>query len=66
MRYKNNVLDKLNQTDALVNRLAVQVNRNISKEEILETLTALKEQIENTREMVSIEHDDFAQQFAGQ
>jgi len=66
MRYKNNVLDKLNQADALVNRLAVQVNRNISQNEILETLTLLKEQIENTREMVSIEHDDFAQQFVGQ
>lgn len=66
MRYKNNVLDKLNQADALVNRLAVQVNRNISQNEILETLTSLKEQIENTREMVSIEHDDFAQQFSGQ
>lgn len=66
MRYKNNVLDKLNQADALVNRLAVQVNRNISQNEILETLTLLKEQIENTREMISIEHDDFAQQFAGQ
>jgi len=66
MRYKNNVLDKLNQADALVNRLAVQVNRNISQNEILETLTSLKEQIETTREMVSIEHDDFAQQFAGQ
>ena len=66
MRYKNNVLDKLNQQDALVNRLAVQVNRNVNREEILETLTALKEQIESTREMISIEHDDFAQQFAGQ
>ena len=64
MRYKNNVLDKLNQTDALVNRLAVQVNRNMSQNEILETLTILKEQIEQTREMVSIEHDDFAQQFS--
>jgi len=64
MRYKNNVLDKLNQADALVNRLAVQVNRNISQNEILETLTLLKEQIETTREMVSIEHDDFEQQFA--
>jgi hypothetical protein len=64
MRYKNNVLDKLNQADALVNRLAVQVNRNISQNEILETLTSLKEQIESTREMVSIEHDDFEQQFA--
>jgi hypothetical protein len=66
MRYKNNVLDKLNQVDALVNKLAVQVNRNYAQNEILETLTLLKEQIENTREMVSIEHDDFAKQFAGQ
>ena len=63
MRYKNNVLDKLTQADALVNRLAVQVNRNVSQNEILETLTKLKEQVESTREMVSIEHDDFENQF---
>ena len=66
MRYKNNVLDKLNQTDALVNRLAVQVNRNIDKNEVMETLTMLKEQIESTREMISIESDDFEQQFRPQ
>ena len=66
MRYKNNILDKLNQADALVNRLAVQLNRNMSKEESMETLTILKEQIESTREMVSIEHDDFEQQFKPQ
>lgn len=63
MRYKNNTLDKLNQADTLLNRLTIQINRNIPREEILETLTLLKEQIESTREMVSIEHDDFAQQF---
>jgi DNA-binding transcriptional regulator YiaG len=66
MKYKNNVLDKLNQTDALVNRITVQVNRNINKDEILDTLSMLKEQIESTREMVSIEADDFAQQFRPQ
>jgi hypothetical protein len=66
MRYKNNVLDKLNQVDALVNRLAVQLNRNMSKEESMDTLTILKEQIESTREMVSIESDDFEQQFRPQ
>ena len=66
MKYKNNVLDKLNQTDTLVSRLAIQVNRNMSKDEVLETLTMLKEQIESTREMISIEHDDFAQQFRPQ
>ena len=66
MRYKNNVLDKLNQTDSLVNRLAVQVNRNMNKDEVLETLTMLKEQIEYTREIVSIESDEFEQQFRPQ
>lgn len=65
MRYKNNVLDKLNQADASVNHLAVQLNRNVSRDEILEVLTSLKEQIESIREIVSIEHDEFAQQFAG-
>ncbi len=64
MRYKNNVLDKLTQTEALISRLALQVNRNMSQNEILETLTILKEQVEQTREMISIEHDDFAQQFS--
>jgi hypothetical protein len=66
MKYKNNVLDKLNQVDALVNRLAIQLNRNMNKEESIDTLTMLKEQIESTREMVSIEHDDFEQQFRPQ
>ena len=66
MRYKNNVLDKLNQVDALVNRLAVQLNRNVDREESMDTLTMLKEQIESTREMISIEHDDFEQQFRPQ
>ena len=66
MRYKNNVLEKLNQTDALVNRLAIQLNRNVNREESMETLTMLKEQIESTREMISIESDDFEQQFRPQ
>ena len=66
MRYKNNILDKLNQIDALVNRLAIQINRNVNREESMETLTMLKEQIESTREMISIESDDFEQQFRPQ
>ena len=64
MRYKNNVLDKLTQTEALISRLALQVNRNMYQSEMLDTLALLKEQVEQTREMISIEHDDFAQQFS--
>jgi len=66
MRYKNNVLDKLNQLNSIASRLQVQVNRGGTQEQVLESLEMLKETIEQTREMVSIEHDDFAQQFAGQ
>jgi hypothetical protein len=65
MRYKNNVLDKLVQTDAIINKIQVQVNRNISSEEISESIIQLKEQLDTVREMVSIESDDFEQQFAG-
>ena len=63
MKFKNNVLDKLVQADALVNRLVIQTNRNYSKEDIVETITTLKEQIESVREIVSLEQDNFDQQF---
>lgn len=65
MRYKNNVLDRLVQVDTVINRIQVQINRNISAEEISESIEQLKTQLEGVREMVSIESDDFEQQFAG-
>jgi DNA-binding transcriptional regulator YiaG len=65
MKYKNNVLDKLNQVEAISNRIQLQVNRNMDQEQILESIENLKEHIEKVREMVSLEQDDFAQQFAG-
>ena len=64
MRYKNNVLDKLTQLEALVTKVQFQVNRGVQQDTILESVEDLKEQIEKTREMVSLEQDDFAQQFA--
>jgi len=64
MRYKNNVLDKLTQLEALVTKVQFQVNRGVQQDDILESVEDLKEQIEKTREMVSLEQDDFAQQFA--
>jgi DNA-binding transcriptional regulator YiaG len=65
MKYKNNVLDKLVQLEAAVNKVQFQVNRGIEQDQILESIDEVKEQIEKTREMVSLEQDDFAQQFAG-
>jgi hypothetical protein len=66
MRYKNNVLDKLNQIDAIANRINVQVNRGGTQDQVLESIEMLKEAIESTREMVSIEADEFEQQFRPQ
>jgi hypothetical protein len=66
MRYKNNVLDKLSQIDTIANRLNIQVNRGGTQDQVLESIELLKEAIESTREMVSIEADDFDQQFRPQ
>lgn len=64
MRYKNNVLDKLTQLEATANRIQLQVNRNMEQDQILESVELLKEQIEKTREVISLEGDNFEQQFA--
>lgn len=63
MRYKNNVLDKLTQTDTIVNRINLQVNKNMTQDQLLESVEMLKESLEGIREIISIESDDFEQQF---
>lgn len=63
MRYKNNVLEKLNQIDNIANRIQVQINRNYSKEDMSASVGQLKEAIEKIREIISIESDEFERQF---
>ena len=65
MRYKDNVLNKINQADILVNRVTFEVNRNTPQDQVLESLTLLKEQISSIQEIISVEPDDFEQQFRG-
>jgi len=65
MRYKTNVLDKLVQTEAIINRVQLQVNRNVEQDQILESIDQLKAQIETVREIISVEPDDLEQQFRG-
>jgi hypothetical protein len=65
MRYKNNVLDKLVTVDTAVNRIQLQVNRNVSQNDIQDSIDALKESLESIREIISVEPDDFEQQFRG-
>ena len=64
MKYKNNVLDKLTQLESTITKIQFQVNRGMDQDQILESIEDLKEQVEKTREMISLEGDDFAQQFA--
>jgi hypothetical protein len=64
MRYKNNVLDKLVQLETAVNRVNIQVNRGGTQDDVNQSIETLKEQIEQIREMISIEPDDFENQFA--
>lgn len=64
MRYKNNVLDKLVQLESLASRIQFEVGRGMDQERISETVDLLKEQVEKIREVISVEPDDFEQQFA--
>jgi len=64
MKFKTNILEKLNQLDATVNKVKFQVNRGMDQDQVLESLDQVKEQIEKINEIVSLEQDDFAQQFA--
>ena len=65
MRYKDNALNKLTQLEAIAGKIQLQVNRRVDQDSILETIKQLKEQIETIREIISVEPDDFEQQFRG-
>lgn len=66
MRYKNNVMQKIEQAEALVSRIQLQVNRGMTQNQILESIESLKGQLEDVKGIVSVEPDDFEQQFAPQ
>jgi hypothetical protein len=65
MRFKNKVLDDLNQAQNIAQRAQIQVNRGGTQQEVLDTIEQLKEHIENIKELISVESDEFAQQFSG-
>lgn len=64
MRYKNNVLDRITQLNTTTSRIEIQVNRGGTQNDVNNTIEVLKEQLEALREMISIEPDDFENQFA--
>lgn len=58
MRYKQMVLNKLEQLDILTNRVTLDINHNNTKDNILESLTLIKEQIGDITSDISSENDD--------
>lgn len=64
MRFKNRVLDGLTQAQNIGQKLQVQVNRGVSQNEVMETVEQLKNHLEQIKELVSVESDDFEQQFS--
>ena len=60
MRYKDQVLNKINQLENLNRTLDFQLSRGESSDSLLQTLTDMKEKIEDLRSTVSLEHDEFS------
>jgi hypothetical protein len=63
MRFKNQVLNGLEQAQNIGHKLQVQVNRGMPQDELIETVIQLKEHLEKIKELISVESDDFNLQF---
>lgn len=57
-------MEKIEQAEAIITRLDVQLSRGATREQIFETLDVLKGQLDQTKSIVSLESDNFEQQFA--
>jgi hypothetical protein len=60
MRYKDQVLNKINQLENLNRTLDFQLSRGEGFNELMQTLADMKEKIEELRSTVSLEHDEFS------
>jgi hypothetical protein len=60
MRYKEQVLNKINQLENLNRTLDFQLSRGESSDSLLQTLSDMKEKIEDLRSTVSLEHEEFS------
>ena len=60
MRYKDQVLTKINQLENLNRTLDFQLSRGENLQEVMQTLSDMKEKIEDLRSTISLEHDEFS------
>lgn len=63
MRYKPLALNKIEELEAILNRLEFDVNRNQSREQALATLDVFKGKLDELRSLINVEHDNFEEQF---
>jgi hypothetical protein len=59
MRYKSQVVTKINNLDMMLRTLDFLVSRAESQDSILQYISEVKEKVEELGSMVSIEHDEF-------
>jgi hypothetical protein len=60
MRYKDQVLNKINQLENFNRTLDFQLSRGEGFDALLQTVADMKEKIEDLRSTVSLEHDEFS------
>jgi hypothetical protein len=63
MRYKDNALNRITQIEASLQRIQLEVNRGMSQDKVMESLEMTKAQVENLKDLINVESDEFAQQF---
>lgn len=63
MRYKLNVLNKLDQIDSTLLKIQFDVNRGVGQDIALGHIDELKEQLDTIRGMIGVEPDDLENQF---
>lgn len=59
MRYKSQIVTKLNNIDMMFRTLEFLVSRNESQDDILQYISEMREKLNDLSSIVSIEHDDF-------
>jgi len=59
MRYKVQATNKIGQFENMLRTVDFMVSRGESQDSILQYITEMKNKLEELREMISLEHDEF-------
>lgn len=59
MRYKEQALDQTEKLENILRNIEGQINRNETREAVLETLQKAKDRLEQLRSQINIEPGDF-------